>query len=140
MIEGFRRETFYFKDKNSFLYKKTNQKHTTSYYTCIKSDCSGSCVDNGIGGVSFPRGHQHAADPKDVYHLRFLAMLRHECSSTIDKYQSVFHRCRLAHPEGAAQAGKLDKCIGIMKGAREAYSSLVPKSLNEFAEMMEDKE
>lgn len=142
LFEGFYRDTFYYKDKNSFLYKVNSKKGSKAYLRCIQSECQGTCVvDDSNGQITHPHEHYHPASLIQVEELKFLAAVRLECAKTNDMFKDIFSRCQRKYEDGAIAAGSLHQVVTIMKGARKAKSvALNPKSLREFATLMQSPE
>lgn len=140
-IEGFLRDTFVYKDDNSFLYLKNKDVGSKSYYKCHEDDCKATCIaDEGGSSVFFNRAHQHMPNEAKLDHLRFLALLRELSATTTDSFKSIFSKATRMHQRGAVEAGSFWRNVDIMDGARKKALPKIPKSLSELNAIMDDQQ
>lgn len=137
VLEGFQRDTRIFKDvHDDYLWLRTKTVAEKSYHKCFDKTCSSTCVSDGFT-VSMMRPHTHQPDASVVHHLKFLAKLRHLAATTNESFKDIFSLAQREHEDGALIAGSFHECVNIMKNARSAVLPALPKSLDEFASIME---
>lgn len=134
-IEGFKSNTFVYKDQAGFLWICTKIMERARYYNCFYTDCKSKCIERD-GSIVVRGVHSHILDPKKEDYLRFLASLRHLAATTNDNFKDIFTTCQIEHEDGALQAGSLRDHKHILQLARSG-SNVIPKTLLELDKEMQ---